>query len=77
MKYLLLLLLVGCEVQSDSYTKTELNRVESEVKQFCSCRGGLDTFIFTGNVLVFKCNNGPHGKVTGDIGNIRIIGCSK
>ena len=77
MKYLLLLLLVGCEVQSDSYTKTELNRVQSEAKDYCSCRKGLDIFISTGSTITFRCIDGETVKLVGDFGSMKINGCGK
>ena len=84
MKYLLLLLLVGCEIQSDNYMKkeserirTELNRVQDEVKTFCSCHGGLDIFVYGDGILTFECNDKSRVKMIGDLGSIKILGCLK
>lgn len=79
MKYLMLLILLslfGCS-DTDSYTKTELDRILKESIKFCSCRGGLDTFGSTGGVVQLNCMDGTSFRMTGDYGDMKILGCLK
>jgi len=65
MKYLLLcLLLVSCGVSE----QREIARLQRESELFCSCHGGLQSFVTESDSLDFQCND---GKLRILIGNMR------
>lgn len=71
MKYLLLcLLLVSCGVSE----QREIARLQRESELFCSCHGGLQSFVTESDRLVFQCNDATLCVLKGNMRSMAIRG---